>query len=193
MTPEEARERRLKRQRAYYLKNREKAKAQARAWNAANPERAKETRRRYRETHPELFAEAQRKWREANPGLAAKRAAIWYHANKERARERQRKYVEKNRVANRPKLVVKEQRRKARLRAAFVEDVEPLELLNRGRGLCGICLEYVDPLNFDIDHIQPLAKGGEHSYANCQPAHPSCNFRKGAKWPWPPEESERAA
>jgi 5-methylcytosine-specific restriction endonuclease McrA len=32
-----------------------------------------------------------------------------------------------------------------------------------------------------LDHIVPLARGGEHSYANTQPAHPTCNRRKGAK------------
>jgi 5-methylcytosine-specific restriction endonuclease McrA len=29
----------------------------------------------------------------------------------------------------------------------------------------------VDPANFQLDHIVPFVLGGEHSYANCQPAH----------------------
>ena len=31
-----------------------------------------------------------------------------------------------------------------------------------------------------IDHIVPLSKGGEHSYANCALAHTGCNSAKSA-------------
>lgn len=73
--------------------------------------------------------------------------------------------------------------RRARLMQAFLEKVEPLVVLERHEGLCGICGEPVDPERFDVDHIVPLARGGEHSYANTQPAHPTCNTRKGARLP----------
>jgi 5-methylcytosine-specific restriction endonuclease McrA len=68
-------------------------------------------------------------------------------------------------------------------RDAFVEDVVPLVVLERHDGTCGICGEDVDPLDFHVDHIWPLARGGEHSYQNTQPAHPDCNQRKGVKTP----------
>jgi 5-methylcytosine-specific restriction endonuclease McrA len=74
-------------------------------------------------------------------------------------------------------------RREALKREAFVEDIDPLVVLERHDGICGICGDDVDPLRFDVDHIVPLARGGEHSYRNTQPAHPSCNYRKGAKAP----------
>ena len=31
-----------------------------------------------------------------------------------------------------------------------------------------------------LDHVVPLAKGGEHSYANVKTACADCNLRKGA-------------
>jgi 5-methylcytosine-specific restriction endonuclease McrA len=65
----------------------------------------------------------------------------------------------------------------------LLEKVEPLVVLERHEGLCGICGEPVNPARFDVDHIVPLARGGEHSYANTQPAHPACNARKGARLP----------
>jgi 5-methylcytosine-specific restriction endonuclease McrA len=71
--------------------------------------------------------------------------------------------------------------RRARRRNAFVENVSPIVVLERADGVCGICDADVDPLNFHVDHIIPLAHGGEHSYANTQPAHPTCNRRKGAR------------
>lgn len=68
--------------------------------------------------------------------------------------------------------------RRARIRVAFVEHVEPRVLLERDGGVCGICDEPVSD-RFDVDHIVPLAAGGEHSYANTRIAHPSCNRAKG--------------
>jgi 5-methylcytosine-specific restriction endonuclease McrA len=63
----------------------------------------------------------------------------------------------------------------------WVEHVEPLVVLELDDGVCGICGEDVDPFDFDMDHIIPASKGGEHSYANVQTAHPACNQRKHNK------------
>jgi 5-methylcytosine-specific restriction endonuclease McrA len=68
--------------------------------------------------------------------------------------------------------------RRARLRGQFVEHVDALVVYTRDGGICGICGEPVEPAAFDVDHVIPLAKGGEHSYANVQAAHPSCNYSK---------------
>jgi 5-methylcytosine-specific restriction endonuclease McrA len=70
--------------------------------------------------------------------------------------------------------------RVARQYRAYVEDVHPLVVLERDDGVCGICGEDVDPQNYHVDHIVPLAKGGEHSYRNTQAAHPACNMKKWA-------------
>ena len=47
-------------------------------------------------------------------------------------------------------------------------------------GICGICHEPVGEDVFSVDHIVPLSKGGPHLLDNLQPAHLSCNSRKGA-------------
>lgn len=72
-------------------------------------------------------------------------------------------------------------RRRARKRAAFVDDVRSDVVLDQHEGICGICLVPVDPNDFHVDHRVPLAKGGEHSYSNTQPAHPKCNLMKSDK------------
>jgi 5-methylcytosine-specific restriction endonuclease McrA len=46
-------------------------------------------------------------------------------------------------------------------------------------GMCGICKQFIVG-KFHVDHVIPLSKGGLHSYANTQPAHPDCNQRKSA-------------
>jgi 5-methylcytosine-specific restriction endonuclease McrA len=72
--------------------------------------------------------------------------------------------------------------RRARKRNQFVEKVYRSKVFRRDAGICGICREAVDPLDWHLDHVRPLARGGEHSYANTQVAHPSCNHRKSASW-----------
>ena len=53
---------------------------------------------------------------------------------------------------------------------------------------CAICgdeidyeLPYLDPKEFVVDHILPLAKGGSDELGNKQPAHRSCNRAKSDK------------
>lgn len=63
------------------------------------------------------------------------------------------------------------------------------ELYKRSEGVCQICGKptnwedktwngYIGPMHPTIDHIQPLAKGGEHSWDNVQLAHAICNSYK---------------
>lgn len=71
--------------------------------------------------------------------------------------------------------------RRARQLGQFVEEIDRDVVWNSDNGKCGICEKYIgDHKHFDIDHIVPLSRGGEHSYANVQVAHPKCNKRKGA-------------
>lgn len=144
-----------------------------------------------------------RLWHEANPGshlryyanyemspeqveARRRRCIAWYRENVEHARERGRRWHAEN-----PEFARAGARRsaatyKARKNAAFVEAVDPLIVLERDDGVCGICGEDVDPLAFHVDHVVPIAQGGEHSYANVQPAHPSCNQRKWARLDFEP-------
>lgn len=76
--------------------------------------------------------------------------------------------------------------RKMRQRKAYVERVTLPYLLQRDAMTCGICgkkvrinVDYLHPRVATIDHIVPLAKGGEHSKRNTQLAHRECNSLKG--------------
>jgi 5-methylcytosine-specific restriction endonuclease McrA len=71
--------------------------------------------------------------------------------------------------------------KRARKAAAFKERVDALVLYARDGGVCGICGLAVEMKDKSVDHIIPLALGGEHSYANCQIAHFRCNAAKGAR------------
>ncbi|MBF6350348.1 HNH endonuclease [Nocardia flavorosea] len=63
-------------------------------------------------------------------------------------------------------------------------------LIARGRPPCGICggdidysLPHLDPGEYVIDHIVPLARGGADTLDNLQPAHRHCNRQKADKDP----------
>lgn len=51
-------------------------------------------------------------------------------------------------------------------------------ILERGLGVCGICLDPIED-EWHMDHIIPVSKKGKHCYYNLQPAHPICNLLKG--------------
>lgn len=76
-------------------------------------------------------------------------------------------------------LRVRSARRYARKRAATKEIVDRQRVWERDEGICGICGDPADYLDFHVDHKLPLFRGGEHSYLNVQVAHPLCNIQKG--------------
>jgi 5-methylcytosine-specific restriction endonuclease McrA len=78
--------------------------------------------------------------------------------------------------------------RRARMRSAVVEMFDRLEIFERDNWICQLCFNPVDrnaprhhPRVPSIDHIIPIARGGEHSRANAQTACLGCNVRKGVR------------
>lgn len=77
---------------------------------------------------------------------------------------------------------------RARLRAAWVESVDPTMVFERDGWRCHLCGRRtprrlrgtLDDRAPELDHIIPLARGGEHSYANTACACRACNMAKGA-------------
>jgi 5-methylcytosine-specific restriction endonuclease McrA len=131
---------------------------------AADPEGARERERVYWAANKERKAAKDRRWAQKNPEKRREIVRRWYALNPERGREHARNSTAAH---------------DARKRDQFIEHVEASVVLARGGGICGICGTPVDLDDFHVDHVIPLAKGGEHSYANTQPAHPICNIRKG--------------
>lgn len=78
-------------------------------------------------------------------------------------------------------------------------DISVQSLYKRDKGVCAICggsCDYSDYTVLDnnfiagdwypsVDHIIPIAKGGEHSWENVQLAHRICNYRKRDSMPTP--------
>lgn len=76
-------------------------------------------------------------------------------------------------------------RRESRIRLAYVEDVSKGRVAVRDKWRCQLCgkrvnkvLQHPHPMSWSLDHVIPIARGGEHSYANTQLAHLVCNIIK---------------
>lgn len=177
--------------RRYKEANTEKVADCQRRWREANPKRLAENRRRYREDNPEKKLEWDRRWREANREKALESGRRWREANPGRAAEHLKSWQETNPERNREINRLKEHRYRARKREAFIEDVPPLEIFTRDGWQCMIpgCLypgvlasrdvAYTNPLYASVDHVIPLAQGGQHERSNLACSHLRCNLAKG--------------
>lgn len=76
--------------------------------------------------------------------------------------------------------------RKAREHGATeIELVKPLDIFERDGWICHICGEPVDPADASLDHVVPIARGGQHTAENLACSHRTCNFAKKAEPPRP--------
>jgi 5-methylcytosine-specific restriction endonuclease McrA len=76
----------------------------------------------------------------------------------------------------------KNARRRARaFGATEVEEIDSSFVRQRDNSLCHLCGKWVDVGEMSLDHVVPLAKGGQHTLNNVKLAHKVCNSRKGDK------------
>ena len=141
-------------------------------------------------------AESQRLWQakyRAEHGRSSTRAYDGAAANAEyrakaAARNKRRNQLVPVRTRYPAQMAAKDARRRMAIKNATIEVFNPMEVFERDEWICGICGEHVeqqlhhtDPMSKSLDHIQPIALGGDHSRANTQLAHLRCNIRKGAR------------
>jgi len=100
-----------------------------------------------------------------------------------------RKKAQRNSEWYRRSKRIEKAKRRAKIKANFIDRVDPFVVFERDEWTCQICRietpKYLRGTNDDrspqLDHIIPLAKGGMHSYANTQCLCRKCNIFKGDK------------
>lgn len=150
----------------YDAANREARRQAAEVRRAADPEKHRLIVKRHYAKHRERVLARDRAYREANP---------------EKRRETVRASRAKNPLAHR----AAENRRRVRKKngsGSHTRD-EVLALLERQRFRCVGCGRSIRKL-FEVDHIDPLVRGGSDDIGNIQLLCPSCNRRKHAKDPF---------
>lgn len=127
-------------------------------------------------------------WREAHKDeiLAYRKAhaagraiywATWRITHRAEVAVNQKRY----KVAHPDKILDKLARHRARKRGVTIEKVSRAVVYERDAGRCHLCGKKTPKRGWHLDHIIPLARGGEHSYKNLAVACPECNIAKGAK------------
>lgn len=83
----------------------------------------------------------------------------------------------------------KDHRRRAKLHNAPSEPIDRRLVGERDGWRCGICRRKVDPAlraphpkSQSLDHIEPLSRGGAHTYANVRIAHLKCNVDRSSRF-----------
>ena len=179
--PEDRRAAAAARSMAWRANNREKHRAYSAAYRTAHPEEERACKAAYRAAHPGSNRTASaawaRKWRAQHPEEVRIRSAAYRAAHAEENRARLAAW----RAAHPGRNRVSEQRRRARKRGALINDfttVQWRELQATFDHRCAYCGKRAKG-HLTIDHITPLAKGGNHTLTNIVPACRKCNCRKG--------------
>jgi 5-methylcytosine-specific restriction endonuclease McrA len=175
-------------QRKWYEANRDEALERSRKHYGATRDQQLEYGRKRYEANRDKLLDGMRKRYEANRDEVIANALAWAQTNPDRARENKRRWAEANPDKRRESGRKKARTRRARKLDTFVEHVDPQVVFERDSWTCHICdeainpgLRHPDPMSASLDHIIPLAKGGEHSYANSGTSHLRCNQRKHTK------------
>lgn len=162
-------------------------------WRLENPDYDKEWYNRNLEQQRVRSRNKMAKVRSDDPEYNSR----YYEDHKEQEQERSRRKMAKWRAEhpeeNRLLIHAHGAKRRALASNVFVkENVKRLVVAERDSWTCGLCnkpinptLTYInaetgrpDPWYLNIDHIIPLSKGGDHSYANSQATHARCNNKK---------------
>lgn len=127
-------------------------------WRKDNKKHIQEYNRQYREENPVRCRECQRQWRKKNPDY-----------DKQWAKD------------NPDKVNAKIAKRKARELNQTPQNANK-ELINFYYEVAATMLDY------EVDHIKPLSKGGLHHEDNLQILEKSLNRQKSNKWPLTKED-----
>lgn len=187
--------------RAYRAAHAARIREQQRAWREAHAERRKAYRRMYyqehgeeerayskayRENKPDTVRAIQRTYRQAHLEKLKARNRENYRKNAEHFRERSRQRVHVWKKDNPDKVLASCQARRAKKKqSTHVERFSAREIFERDGWrcqACGITVRANVPRTArdkaSLDHIVPLAQGGEHRPKNVQCLCLPCNVRK---------------
>jgi 5-methylcytosine-specific restriction endonuclease McrA len=135
----------------------------------------------WRKAHPENVRRAQRKWDRANPESGVRKNRKWREKNLDRERVAQRDRTAAWKRANPEAVKANHHRRRARKLASPGAGITAAEWAGLKVEYGGRCAYCARARKLQLDHIDPLSKGGAHEPENAAPACQDCNFTKHDK------------
>lgn len=138
-----------------------------RAHYLANPDRTKEIAREWQKANPERRLEYTRKWRDANRDHKREANRRWRENNLDKARAVARNY---------------EYRRRVKMTDGGLTGKALLAWESAQPKVCHWCGKKC-AADYEVDHREPLARGGRHDLRNLVIACAPCNRRKSARCP----------
>jgi 5-methylcytosine-specific restriction endonuclease McrA len=144
----------------------------SKTWSETHPENVRKKNRKWWSLHPEKSKEASKKWQDANPEKYQESRDTYNKAHVQDARERAKKRREEK-----PGIVsidVRNRRAKILGAGGKITNKEWQSVLDKYGHKC--IYPGCNSNNVTMDHIIPLALGGEHIVENVQPLclHHNC-------------------
>lgn len=149
---------------AYVLRNPEKVAAMRKSHAIRNKEMLYEKKKAYREKNAEVLRIKKAEYAAANSSKIVEKVAEWRKANPDRKREQSHNYRARKRAGGKISMGL------------------AARLYKMQKGKCACCGK---PLgnDYQMDHIMPLALGGDNVDSNMQLLTTRCNLQKSAKHP----------
>ena len=163
--------------RAYRQVHKAEIAAQKKGYRQSHKAEEAARHKAYREAHKVQVAAYLKAYRQAHKSEIAAHLEAWRQTHKAEMAVGLQAY----RQAHPDKFADYDVRRRALKQGATAEKVSRAAVYARDGGRCHLCGKKVSPKRWHLDHLIPLARGGEHSYRNVAVAHPKCNIRKGVK------------
>lgn len=167
-----------------YAKNPEKIRAFMRDRYWRDPEARRADSAAWREKNPEKHKEMLRNWYASNAESAKAATKARYLANREDCLIKGRARCKRHYADNKEMYYASSAERRAKKAGSLGKLTRGIRkrLFAAQGGKCIYCSADLGR-SAHLDHVIPLAKGGEHSDDNVQLLCPPCNLSKGAKMP----------
>jgi 5-methylcytosine-specific restriction endonuclease McrA len=134
---------------------------------------------KYRKSNLEKCRNYDRKYRKDNSTRVRAHWKAWEERNPEKVAEHIRKQNARPEVKARKKAL--KHKRRAIENSAHAESIDFGVVWNNSAGLCFLCGNFVDKGREHYDHVIPLSRGGDHTYANVKVTHSKCNLTKSTR------------
>ena len=147
-------------------------------YKAANRERLNEQQRQRRRANLATAAARMREYRARRPDVMKAIEARRTRSPEQKARfnRYRREWAKANPDKQREHAHRRSGRKVGRLERGTIRAIG-----DRQGWLCGICSTDLAASGYHMDHVVPLARGGQHRAENIQLLCPPCNLSKGAK------------